>query len=176
MSQQEPQAEVSFCPAPTEADISDMADVLIDCTVGGASVGFMNPLSADEARAFWRDQATMLEDGGRMLFVARLGDRIVGTAQVVPANMPNQPHRADISKMLVHRAARRQGLGGKLMTAAEDYARSIDRTVLVLDTASDDAERLYQRHGWTLVGVVPDFALWPDGGLTSTRFYYKRLT
>ncbi|MEL6226536.1 MAG: GNAT family N-acetyltransferase, partial [Pseudomonadota bacterium] len=72
---------------------------------------------------------------GRMLFVARLGDRIVGTAQVVPANMPNQPHRADISKMLVHRAARRQGLGGKLMTAAEDYARSIDRTVLVLDTA-----------------------------------------
>lgn len=155
--------------------LDGVSNVLIDCTAGGASVGFMNPLSRNEARAFWQAQSNDLASGVRSMFVAFLGDRIVGTVQLIPATMPNQPHRADIAKMLVHRDARRRGVGGSLMNAAEEEARRLGKSVLVLDTASDDARRLYERHGWVRVGDVPDFALWPDGGLVETTFYYKHL-
>jgi GNAT superfamily N-acetyltransferase len=101
---------------------------------------------------------------------------IVGTVQVVFAVPENQPHRGDVAKMLVRRSARRQGLGARLMGVAEEAALAAGRTVLVLDTVTgSDAERLYQRLGWTRVGVVPDYALWPDGRLCDTTFFYKRL-
>ena len=133
-----------------DRQIDELADVLIDCVEGGASVSFMHPLSRERAVAFWR-------------------------VQLVLDQPENQPHRADLSKMLVHRRARRQGLGGALMRAAEATARDCGKTLLVLDTASDDAERLYERQGWVRVGVVPGYALLPQGGLCGTTFYYREL-
>lgn len=161
---------------PTEADIAALADVLVDCVEGGASVSFMAPLARDKALAFWREVAADAEAGARILLVVEDGHGIAGTVQVIPAGPENQPHRADIAKMLVHRRARRRGLGAALMQAAEEAARAAGKTLLVLDTASGDADRLYQRMGWTLAGTIPDYALWPAGGLCDTRLYYRRLT
>ena len=158
-----------------EAEIAQLADVLIDCVAGGASVSFMHPLSAAKAQAFWRGLADDVVAGRRLLFIAEDAIGIVGTVQVVLAQSENQPHRADIAKMLVHRRARKRGAGAALMRAAEDAARQAGRTLLVLDTASDDAERLYERSGWTLAGIIPDYALWPEGGLVATRIYYRKL-
>jgi GNAT superfamily N-acetyltransferase len=159
----------------TEAETEGLARVLIDCVEGGASVGFMHPLSPAKALAFWRRIAGDVERGARALLIAEDAAGIVGTVQVVLEQPENQPHRADISKMLVHRRARRRGIGAALMHAAEEAARRSRKSVLVLDTASGDAERLYGRLGWTLVGIVPDFALWPTGGFCGTRFYYRKL-
>ena len=112
----------------------------------------------------------------RLLFVAEDAAGIVGTVQVILDQPENQPHRADIAKMLVHRRARGRGLGAALMRAAEEGARTAGKSLLVLDTATgSDAERLYRRLGWQRVGVVPDYALWPRGGLCATTFYYRRL-
>jgi len=116
-----------------------------------------------------------VERGARVLLVAEDATGIVGTVQVVLEQPENQPHRADISKMLVHRRARRRGIGTVLMSAAEDAARQHGKTVLVLDTASGDAERLYARLGWSLVGVIPDYALWPGGGFCDTTLFYRKL-
>jgi len=157
---------------------AELADILIDCVEGGASVGFMAPLPRGKAQAFWRGVADGVAAGERMLLVAEdtRSARLIGTVQVIAAQPENQPHRADIAKMLVHRAARRRGIGGLLMQAAEDAARAAGKTLLVLDTATgSDAERLYQRLGWMRVGVVPDYALWPDGGPCATTYYYKAL-
>jgi ribosomal protein S18 acetylase RimI-like enzyme len=159
----------------TDAEARGLARVLIDCVEGGASVGFMLPLSEERALAFWRRIGGDVERGARALFVAEGGTGIVGTVQVVLEQPENQPHRADISKMLVHRRARRRGIGGALMYAAEEAARQAGKSVLVLDTASDDAERLYARLGWTLVGVIPDYALWPGGGFCPTSVFYRKL-
>lgn len=159
----------------TNSQLHELAAVLIDCVHGGASVGFMNPLSLPKALAFWQRVAGDVEKRARVLLVAEQGGVIVGTVQVVLEQPDNQPHRGDISKMLVHRRARQHGVGAMLMGAAEDAARTNGKSLLVLDTASDAAERLYVRSGWTLVGTIPDFALWPDGGYCSTRFYYRRL-
>src|SRR5205085_7071375 len=110
------------------------------------------------------------------VLAAEAGGAIVGTVQLGLDMPPNQPHRADIRKLLVHRAARRRGLGAALMAAAEDVARTHHRTVLVLDTATgSEAEQLYPRLGWQKVGVVPDYAHWPDGRRCGTTFFYKRL-
>jgi GNAT superfamily N-acetyltransferase len=158
-----------------EAVIEQLAVVLVDCVEGGASVSFMHPLSLPRAREYWRTIAADVEKRARALLVAEDASGIVGTVQVVLDQPENQPHRADISKMLVHRRARRRGIGAALMRAAEDVARQSGRSLLVLDTASVDAERLYARLGWTLVGVVPDYALWPEGGFCSTSFYYRQL-
>jgi GNAT superfamily N-acetyltransferase len=167
---------IGLLPALADSDIEHLADVLIDCVAGGASVNFMHPLGRDKAVAFWRRLAGDVAGGRRMLLVARDAIGIVGTVQVVPAQPDNQPHRADIAKMLVHRRARRRGVGAALMRAAENAAREAGKTLLVLDTATGgDAERLYARLGWTLVGVIPDYALWPRGGLCSTSLYYRRL-
>jgi len=159
----------------TDAQTRELALVLIDCVEGGASVSFMHPLSLPKALAFWRRVAIDIDSGARALLVAEDAAGIVGTVQVVLAQPENQPHRADISKMLVHRRARRRGVGAALMHAAEDAARQSGKSLLVLDTASGDAERLYVRLGWTLAGLVPDYALWPHGGLCSTTFYYRKL-
>jgi len=160
----------------TPDDVAALADVLIDCVAGGASVGFLDPLDADRARTYWRDVAGAVARGERALLVAEDSDGIVGTVQLVPAVMENQPHRADLSKMLVHRRARRRGVGRALMDAAEAVARDWGRTLLVLDTVpGTDAERLYVALGWQRVGVIPGYALWPNGQRCDTTVYYLEL-
>ena len=159
----------------TDAQMHALALVLIDCVDGGASVSFMHPLSLAKALAFWRRVAGEVERGACALLVAEDATGIVGTVQVGLDQPENQPHRGDISKMLVHRRARRRGIGAALMRAAEEAARQSGKSLLVLDTASSDAERLYVRHGWVLAGIVPDYALWPRGGLCRTSFYYREL-
>lgn len=150
--------------------------MLIDCVDGGASVSFMAPLARDKALAFWQRVRQSVSRRERLLIVAEIGGRIVGTVQVVLALSENQPHRGEISKMLVHRSARRRGLAEAMLRLAEDVAREAGKTLLVLDTADETAERLYVRLGWVHAGTIPDFALWPHGGLCSTRIYYRRLS
>jgi GNAT superfamily N-acetyltransferase len=157
------------------AEIDGLAHVLIDCVEGGASVSFMHPLPRDRAVAFWRKVAQSVAAGERALLVADDAQGVCGTVQLVLDQPENQPHRADLSKMLVHRRARRQGLGAALLRAAEATARECGKTLLVLDTASDDAERLYERVGWQRVGVIPGYALLPQGGLCGTTVYYRNL-
>jgi GNAT superfamily N-acetyltransferase len=158
-----------------DAQIDDLAGLLVDCVEGGASVSFMHPLSLPRSLTFWRRVAGDVDSGARTLLVAEDAGGIIGTVQLVLDQPENQPHRADISKMLVHRRARRLGVGAALMRAAEEAARAAGKSLLVLDTASGDAERLYRRLGWTLAGTVPDYALWPQGGLCDTSFYYRKL-
>jgi GNAT superfamily N-acetyltransferase len=159
----------------TDAQIVALADLLIDCVEGGASVSFMSPLSFDKASAFWRRVAQATARGERALLVAEDSGGIIGTVQLILDLPENQPHRADLSKMLVHRRARRQGMGAAMLRAAEELAREFGRSLLVLDTASGEAERLYARLGWVRVGAIPDYALLPGGGLCDTTFYYRRL-
>jgi GNAT superfamily N-acetyltransferase len=160
----------------SDADVEGLADVLVDCVEGGASVSFMLPLTRERARAFWQGLAEDVAQGRRLLFVARDAVAIVGTVQAVLSQPENQPHRADIAKMLVHRRGRRGGVGAALMRAAEDGARAAGKTLLVLDAATgSNAERLYERLGWQRVGVIPDYALWPQGGLCATTVFYRRL-
>ncbi len=149
--------------------------MLIDCVEGGASVSFMHPLSHERAVAFWRHVADGVAAGERALLVAEDAQGVCGTVQLVLAQPENQPHRAELAKMLVHRRMRRHGLGAALMHAAEATARDCGKTLLVLDTASADAERLYERSGWVRVGVIPDYALLPKGGLCRTTVYYRTL-
>ena len=158
-----------------DAQIDGLADVLIHCVEGGASVSFMHPLPRERAVAFWRRVGQGVAAGERALLIAEDPRGVCGTVQLVLEQPENQPHRAELSKMLVHRRARRQGLGAALMQAAEVTARECGKTLLVLDTASADAERLYERRGWVRVGVIPDFALLPRGGLCGTTVYYRNL-
>jgi GNAT superfamily N-acetyltransferase len=159
-----------------QAQIEALADVLIDCVEGGASVSFMLPLTRDRALAFWRRVAADVTAGTRVLLVAEDADGICGTVQLVFDLPENQPHRGDLAKMLVHRRARRQGLGEALMRAAEATAVDCGKTLLVLDAVTKgDAARLYERLGWVRVGDVPNFALYPDGGYCSTTYYYRDL-
>jgi len=159
-----------------DAQIDALADVLIDCVDGGASVSFMQPLTRDRAVAFWRRVAEGVAGGQRALLVAEDEQGLCGTVQLVLDLPENQPHRADVTKMLVHRRARRHGLGAALMRAAEDTARDCGRTLLVLDAVTGgDAARLYERLGWVRVGDIPGYALFPRGGLCSTTVYYRNL-
>jgi len=158
------------------AQIDALADVLIDCVEGGASVSFMHPLSRDRAVAFWRRVAQGVAAGERALLIAEDAQGICGTVQLAFDLPENQPHRADLSKMLVHRRARRQGLGTALLRAAETTARECGKTLIVLDAVTGgDAARLYERVGWTRVGDIPGYALFPQGGLCSTTVYYRTL-
>jgi GNAT superfamily N-acetyltransferase len=158
-----------------DRQIDELAEVLIDCVEGGASVSFMHPLSRERAVAFWRRVAQGVAAGERALLVTEDVRGVCGTVQLVLDQPENQPHRAELSKMLVHRRARRRGLGTALMQAAEATARECGKTLLVLDTASDDAERLYERQGWVRVGVIPGYALLPQGGLCGTTVFYRDL-
>jgi ribosomal protein S18 acetylase RimI-like enzyme len=155
--------------------VDGLADVLLDCVLGGASVGYMACLSLAEARVAFETFVAEVAAGRRLLLAAFLGGRVVGTVQAVYARAPNQPHRADIAKLLVHRAARRHGVGQRLTERAEAEALAMGRTLLVLDTASQEAERLYTRLGWQRLGSVPGYALYPDGRPCATTFFWKAL-
>jgi ribosomal protein S18 acetylase RimI-like enzyme len=159
-----------------DAQVDQLADVLIDCVDGGASVSFMHPLTRDRAVSFWRRVAQGVVAGERALLVAEDAQGVCGTVQLVLDLPENQPHRADITKMLVHSRARRRGLGAALMRMAEATALECGRTLLVLDAVTDgDAARLYQRLGWVRVGDIPGYALFPRGGLCSTTVFYRNL-
>jgi GNAT superfamily N-acetyltransferase len=159
-----------------EAQVAQLADVLIDCVEGDASVSFMHPLTLERATAFWRRVAQGVAAGERALLVAEDGQGVCGTVQLVLDQPENQPHRADLVKMLVHRRVRRQGLGAELMRAAETTARDCGKTLLVLDAVTGgEAARLYERLGWVRVGDIPSYALMPRGGLCSTTYYYRDL-
>lgn len=161
--------------APDEAGslAEELADVLLDCVEGGASVSFMLPLARESAVQFWRGVAASVSRCERTVLVAEDDQGIVGTVQLITSLPENQPHRADVAKLLVHRCARNAGVGQRLMEAIEEAAREQGRTVLVLDTANGAAERLYERLGWQRVGTIPAFALLPNGELCATTFFYK---
>ena len=162
--------------APDDVQIDELAGVLIDCVEGGASVSFMHPLPRERAVAFWRRVAQGVAAGERALLVAEDADGLCGTVQLVLDLPDNQPHRADLSKMLVHRRVRRQGLGAALMRAAEAMALECGRTLLVLDAVTEgDGARLYERMGWVRVGDIPRYALMPRGGFCSTTVFYRDL-
>ena len=158
------------------AQIDGLADVLIDCVEGGASVSFMHPLTRERATAFWRGVADGVATGARALLVAEDAHGICGTVQLILDQPDNQPHRADLAKMLVHRRARRQGLGAALVRAAEAVALDCGRTLLVLDAVTGgDAARMYARLGWIRVGDIPRYALMPQGEPCSTTYFYRDL-
>lgn len=148
--------------------------VLKDCVDGGASVSFMAGLTLDEATAFWARAAAAQASDGRAVLAAEDDEGLFGVVQVIAAGTPNQPHRGDVAKMLVHRRGRRRGVAQALLAAAEDAGRDLGLTLLVLDTVTGgEAERLYARLGWERVGVIPNYALTPDGELCSTTYFYK---
>jgi GNAT superfamily N-acetyltransferase len=160
----------------SDIQISQLADVLVDCVEGGASVSFMLPIARETAIVFWQHVARGVHAGQRALLVAEDAQGIVGTVQLLLDQPENQPHRADLAKMLVHHRARRQGLGEALMHAAESTARDCRKSLLVLDTVSGStADRLYTRLGWQRVGEIPDYALMPEGGLVPTTVFYRRI-
>jgi GNAT superfamily N-acetyltransferase len=159
-----------------EDALQGLSDVLIDCVEGGASVSFMLPMTRAKADTFWRNTAASVARGERIVLAAEdAAGTILGTVTVILQQPENQPHRGDIAKMLVHRCARRQGVGAALLAAAEQSALEAGKTLLVLDTASADAERLYTRRGWQLCGVIPDYALLPDGAPCATTIFFKFL-
>jgi GNAT superfamily N-acetyltransferase len=158
------------------ARLDELARVLADCVAGGASVSYMAPFSHEQARAAFEAVAVEVEQGRRLLLAAFADGELVGTVQVILALPPNQPHRAEIAKLLVHRSARKRGIAQLLMEQAESEARAEGKTLLVLDTVTgDDAERLYARLGWTRVGVIPNYALYPDGRPCDTTVFWKAL-
>jgi len=168
-----PAATIHRLHAVTDPQLEQLADVLVDCVEGGASVSFMQPMTRARALAFWRRVAEGTARGERALLVAEDAEGIVGTVQLVLDLPENQPHRADLSKLLVHRRARRRGVAEALMREAEILARDCGRSLLVLDTASDTAARLYARLGWIECGTVPRYALLPDGAPCATTFFYR---
>jgi GNAT superfamily N-acetyltransferase len=156
--------------------VDALAAVLFDCVDGGASVSYMAPFSRDDARAAFEGFAADAEQGGRLILAAFVDGDLVGTVQLILALPPNQPHRGEIAKLLVHRSARKRGVAQLLMERAEAEARAEGKTLLVLDTVTgDNAERLYERLGWTRVGVIPGYALYPDGRPCDTTIFWKAL-
>jgi GNAT superfamily N-acetyltransferase len=157
--------------------VGALAEVLLDCVQGGASVSFMASLSKAEAEAFFQKVVEGVERGERILLAAFLDSDLLGTVQIITATPPNQPHRADVAKLLVHRSARGQGIAKRLMEEVEEASRSEGKTLLVLDTVTGgDAERLYTRLGWTKTGIIPNYALFPDGRFCDTTVFWKDLS
>jgi ribosomal protein S18 acetylase RimI-like enzyme len=168
--------ELTADPKTLRAAIPDLAGVLADCVAGGASVGFMAGFGIAEAALYFRKVFEEVAAGKIVLLAARTGNKIVGTVQLGLDTMPNQPHRAEVKKLLVHRAARNSGIGERLMRDIERFARHHDRSLLVLDTVTESpGYRLYARLGWQRVGVIPDYALMPDGSFCDTTVFYKRI-
>jgi GNAT superfamily N-acetyltransferase len=153
-----------------------LAGVLLDCVAGGASVRYMAPFSHEQACEAFEAVAAEVEQGRRLLLAAFAGGDLVGTVQVNLAMQPNSPHRAEVAQLLVHRSARRRGIAQLLMERAEAEAQAEGKTLLVLDTVTgDDADRLYERLGWTRVGVIPGYALYPDGRPCDTTIFWKTI-
>ena len=158
------------------AQLDGLAAVLVDCVAGGASVSYLAPFSHEQARGVFEAVAVEVEQGRRLLLAPFANGDLVGTVQVILALPPNQPHRGEIAKLLVHRSARKRGIAQLLMEQAESEARAAGKTLLVLDTVTgDEAERLYTRLGWTRVGVIPGYALYPDGRPCDTTIFWKAL-
>jgi len=156
--------------------VSALADVLLDCVEGGASVSFMASITRAEAESFFETVIGDVERGDRILLAAFVDSRLAGTIQCIAAAQPNQPHRADIAKLLVHRSARKRGIATRLMRAIEEASLLRGKTLLVLDTSTGDAaEHLYVSLGWNKVGIIPNYALYPDGRLGATTVFYKQL-
>lgn len=153
-----------------------LAEVLLDCVSGGASVSFVWPFSLADAESFFGKVIQGVEAGDRILLAAFIGASLVGTVQILLNTPPNQPHRADVSKLLVHRSARKQGVAQKLMQEVEEASRLAGKTLLVLDTVTGESgERLYQRLGWTKVGIIPNYAVFPDGTYCDTTIFWKSI-
>lgn len=164
--------------AAAEAALPALAEILRACVEGGASVNFVLPFTQQDSEAWWRSAVLpALREGERRLLVARVDGRILGTVQLALAPQPNQAHRAEVTKLLVHPDGRRQGLGRALMTRLEEVARAEGRRLLILDTVEGSAaERLYRSLGWTLLGVVPRFALTTDRTrLEGSAFFWKEV-
>lgn len=169
-------ASIRRVAAVSVADLGGLVDVLVACVHAGASIGFMDPLPEATARTFWSGVADAVARGDRALLVAEDTGRLVGTVQLLLSQPDNQPHRADLAKMMVHPAARRRGVAAALLQAAEALAVDLGRSLLVLDTVTgSDAERLYTRLGWQRCGVIPGYALMPRGGLAATTVCYRDL-
>jgi ribosomal protein S18 acetylase RimI-like enzyme len=170
-------AEIVTLDAPVaDTALEQLAAILVDCVDGGASVSFMSPFSQGQGLAVFRKVASAVASGDTVLLAAKLEGRIVGTVQLGLDTPPNQPHRADVKKLLVHRSARGHGVAAALMARVEEEARRHGRWLLVLDTVpSDNGHRLYLREGWTQIGIVPDYAMFPDGRLCDTAIMWKRL-
>ncbi len=162
--------------AEAEAGLDELVGVIRDCIEDGASVGYLYGVSPAELEAFWRDMIAGIADGRTVLFVARDGRRIVGTVLLHPVAKANQPHRADVSKLLVASRARRKGIASRLMDALEAHALGLGRTLLTLDTETGSgAEPFYRRRGYVRVGDIPNYCLANDGGPSGTTIYYKPL-
>ena len=170
-------ADISVLSAPIpDAALEQLALVLVDCVEGGASVSFMAPFTQEQGLAFFRKVANSVVAGDTVLLAAKLDGKIIGTVQLGLDTPPNQPHRADVKKMLVHRSARGRGVGADLMARVEEEARKLGRWLLVFDTVpGDNGYRLYRRAGWTESGIIPDYAMFPDGRLCDTALFWKRL-
>src|SRR5688572_25815547 len=159
-----------------DAAIPDLAAILADAVAGGASVGFLLPFSSDDAEAWWRSLGRDVARGSVIVIVARLDRRVIGTAQLRLAQLPNARHRAEVAKVLVHRSARRRGIATALMSEIERIAVADSRTLLVLDTIADsEAEPLYVKLGWTRAAEIPRYAGMPDGELRPTMIFYRDL-
>lgn len=166
----------TLTPSETIDALPALAEILSDCVEGGASVGFLSPYAPADALPYWQSVASAVAEGQTVLIVAEKDGDILGTVQLGIGTMPNQPHRADLKKLLVHRTARGLGLSRLLMDAAENAAARHGRHVLVLDTATDSpAEAIYVKFGWQRVGVIPQYALMPDGSYCGSTFFYKSL-
>lgn len=163
-------------PATDAGLLPGLAAMMVEAVAGGASIGFMAGLDQAQARAWWQGRIDAAARGEMIILVAQDDDGVAGTVTLVPATMPNQPHRADVAKMMVAARAQRLGLGAALLAAVEHVARGIGRITLVLDTISGStAARLYERCGWEKVGDIPAYALMPDGAMAPTTCYTKRL-
>lgn len=153
-----------------------LVGLLQDAVHNGASVGFVIPVSDEIARRYWDDVVKELRHGSRLLFVLQEDDQVVGSVQLGLCMRPNGSHRAEVQKLFVHTKARRRGFARALMAAIEQAAREANRSLLYLDTESDQpAEAMYRRLGWHYVGEIPDFAASPDGRLHGTTIFYKKL-
>jgi GNAT superfamily N-acetyltransferase len=163
-------------PAEAHAQLDALAGVLEDCVAGGASVSYLAPFPHEQARSMFEGFVAEAEQGRRLILAAFADGELVGTVQVILALPPNQPHRGEIAKLLVHRSARGRGVGALLMARADEEARAKGKSLLVLDAVTGgDAERLYERLGWSRVGVIPNFALFPDGRFCDTTYFFKAL-
>ena len=160
----------------THSHIADLSEVMIDCVEGGASIGYMSPYTLDDAAQFWKAVVADLLNNSVLHLAASDEGKIVGTVQVVLKQPPNQPHRGDLKKLMVRTSARGKGVARKLMQAAETAAQDHGKTLLVLDTATgSDAEFIYPKLGWKRVGVIPNYAKFPDGRFCDTTVFYKEL-